>query len=79
MATSSPMPGWGSIAPTYTVAKPTRAKALAPGVKAAGKHDPTPSQPASAGTQAPVTLQVKAPSPQEAGRAGRQDRDRGLI
>ncbi len=53
--------GLGSIAPTYKVAKPTRTTALAPGVEATAKADPAPSAPASAGTQAPLTLQVKAP------------------
>jgi Transglycosylase SLT domain len=62
--------GLGSIAPTYTVAKPTGAQTLAPGVKAAGKHDPAPSQPASAGTQAPLTLLVKTPALQKQGSLG---------
>ena len=62
--------GLGSIASTYPVAKPSRAKALAPGAKAAGKHDPTPSQPASAGTQSPVTLQVKSPAHKKPGALG---------
>jgi len=62
--------GLGSIAPSYTVAKPTRVESPAPGVQAAGKQDPTPSQPASAGTQAPVTLQVKTPAPQNHGTLG---------
>ncbi len=62
--------GLGSIAPTYKVAQPTKTKALAPGVEAAGKHDPAPSAPASAGTQAPLTLQVKAPTPKQPGSLG---------
>lgn len=62
--------GLGSIAPTYKVAKPTRTKALAPGIEAASKHDPTPSAPASAGTQAPLTLLVKAPAPKKQGSPG---------
>ncbi len=62
--------GLGSIAPNYTVPKPTQVESLAPGVQAADKHEPAPSQPASAGTQAPVTLQVKAPAPQNHGSLG---------
>jgi len=62
--------GLGSIAPTYTVAKPTALKTVAPGVEAAGKHEPVPSQPASAGSQAPLTLQVKTPAPQDPGSFG---------
>jgi len=62
--------GLGAIAPTYTLGRPTRSPA--PGVKAAGKQDPTPSQPASAGTQVPLTLQVRTPAPQSPGSLGGQ-------
>jgi soluble lytic murein transglycosylase-like protein len=53
--------GLGSIAPSYVLPKASRAQAKSPVVEAASSHDPAPSQPASAGTQSPVTLQVKAP------------------
>jgi soluble lytic murein transglycosylase-like protein len=63
--------GLGSIAPTYTLAKEASAPVHSPVVEAASTRDPAPSQPASAGTQAPVTLQVKtpqAPKPSSAGQ-----------
>jgi membrane-bound lytic murein transglycosylase B len=53
--------GLGTIAPSYVLPKASRAQAKSPVVEAASSHDPAPSQPASAGTQSPVTLQVKAP------------------
>ncbi|MCW3025204.1 MAG: peptidoglycan DD-metalloendopeptidase family protein [Solirubrobacterales bacterium] len=53
--------GLGSIAPTYTPAKPPRSPVKSPVIEAASTHDPTPSHPASAGNQPPVTLKVKAP------------------
>jgi membrane-bound lytic murein transglycosylase B len=62
--------GLGSIAPTYTVAKPTPAKTSSNVVKTASTHDPVPTQPASAGAQAPMTLQVKTPAPQDKGSGG---------
>ncbi|HEY4896215.1 MAG TPA: lytic murein transglycosylase [Solirubrobacteraceae bacterium] len=54
--------GLGSIARTYTASKPTRGKVKSAGVEAAGKHDPAPALPASAGSQPPVTLNVKVPA-----------------
>ena len=62
--------GLGSIAPSYTVAKPTRTKGSSPVVQAASTRDPAPSKPATAGAQSPVTLQVKAPAPQNHGSGG---------
>jgi hypothetical protein len=53
--------GLGTIAPSYVLPKASRAQVKSPVVEAASSHDPAPSQPASAGTQSPVTLQVKAP------------------
>jgi membrane-bound lytic murein transglycosylase B len=53
--------GLGSIAPSYAPAKSPSARAKSPVVEAASTRDPAPSQPASAGTQSPVTLQVKTP------------------
>ncbi len=58
--------GLGSIAPSYVLPKVSRAHARSPVVEAASTHDPAPSQPASAGTQSPVTLQVKAATPSAA-------------
>jgi hypothetical protein len=54
--------GLGSFAPSYTPVKPSRSPVKSPVVEAASAHDPTPSQPASAGRQPPVTLTVKAPT-----------------
>jgi hypothetical protein len=54
--------GLGSIAPNYTPAKPPRTPVTSPVVEAASKHDPAPSQAASAGSQSPLTLQVKTPA-----------------
>jgi soluble lytic murein transglycosylase-like protein len=53
--------GLGSIAPTYALPKERALRVNAPVVEAASTHDPAPSQPASAGTQSPVTLRVKTP------------------
>jgi hypothetical protein len=39
-------------------------------VQIASTHDPAPSKAATAGTQAPLTLQVKAPAPQNHGSGG---------
>ncbi|HEX4466813.1 MAG TPA: lytic murein transglycosylase [Solirubrobacteraceae bacterium] len=64
--------GMGSIAPTYTLAKNPSAAAGSAAVRAAGTHDPAPSAPATAGSQLPVTLTVKAPkqnSPAAGGQA----------
>ncbi len=55
--------GIGSFAPTYTPSKtPSAKKASSPALEAAGRHDPAPSLPASAGTQSPLTLKVKTPA-----------------
>jgi membrane-bound lytic murein transglycosylase B len=54
--------GLGSIAPTYVLPKSPGARVDSPVVEAASTHGPAPSQPASAGTQPPVTLHVKSPS-----------------
>ncbi len=56
--------GLGSIAPNYKVAKPSRANTPAAALQAASSHDAAPSKAATAGSQTPVTLQVKAPAPQ---------------
>jgi hypothetical protein len=53
--------GLGSIAPSYTLAKPRHTPVKSPVVEVASTRDPAPSQPASAGSQAPLTLQVKTP------------------
>ena len=55
--------GLGSIAPTYSLAKPSHARAKSHVVEVASTHDPAPSLPASAGNQSPLTLTVKAPAP----------------
>lgn len=62
--------GLGSIAPTYALPKAQSVSAKSPVVEAASTRDPAPSQPASAGTQPPLTLQVKTPAPQLASGAG---------
>jgi soluble lytic murein transglycosylase-like protein len=62
--------GLGSIAPTYVLPKVAKTKKRSPVVEAATTHDPAPSQPASAGTQSPVTLQVKKPLAQVNANAG---------
>jgi hypothetical protein len=54
--------GLGTIARTYLPPKPTAAHVKSAAVEAASTHDPTPALPASAGSQPPVTLQVKAPA-----------------
>lgn len=62
--------GLGSIAPNYKVAKPSRANTPSAALQAASTHDPAPSKAATAGSQTPVTLQVKAPAPQSHGAGG---------
>jgi soluble lytic murein transglycosylase-like protein len=52
----------GSIAPTYVLPKVSDPKVGSPVVEAASTHGPAPLQPASAGTQPPLTLQVKTPA-----------------
>ncbi len=61
--------GLGSIAPTYSLAKPSHARAKSHVVEVASTHDPAPSLPASAGTQSPLTLTVKAPAPKSAAKS----------
>jgi hypothetical protein len=53
--------GLGSIAPSYVLPKAPTVQTKSPVVEAASTHDAAPSQPASAGTQAPLTLKVKTP------------------
>ncbi len=53
--------GLGSIAPTYRLPKAPDVSAKAPAPTAPG-HEPAPAQPASAGRQLPLTLQVKTPA-----------------
>jgi membrane-bound lytic murein transglycosylase B len=54
--------GLGSIAPTFTPSKGPSAPVKSPVVEAASAHVPTPSLPATAGSQSPLTLSVKTPS-----------------
>jgi membrane-bound lytic murein transglycosylase B len=54
--------GLGSIAPTYTPSKGPSTRVKSPVVEAASAHVPTPSLPATAGSQSPLTLSVKTPS-----------------
>ncbi len=54
--------GLGSIAPTYTPGITPRKAVKSPVVEAASTHDPTPSLPATAGSQSPLTLHVKVPT-----------------
>ncbi len=53
--------GLGSIAPYFTLPKEAATPATSPLVEIASTKDPAPSLPASAGSQLPLTLQVKAP------------------
>ncbi|HLL91723.1 MAG TPA: lytic murein transglycosylase [Solirubrobacteraceae bacterium] len=53
--------GLGSIAASYTPANTPRPPLRSGVVEAASTRDPAPSLPASAGTQSPLTLRVKAP------------------
>jgi soluble lytic murein transglycosylase-like protein len=69
--------GLGSIAPTYTVAKPTVTKAESAVVETASTKDPAPSKAATAGSQTPVTLQVKTPAPQNHGGGGKASIETG--
>lgn len=62
--------GLGSIAPTYRLAPEGSAKGSSQVVQAASSHDVAPSQAATAGSQTPLTLQVKAPALQSPGSAG---------
>ncbi|HEY4452590.1 MAG TPA: lytic murein transglycosylase [Solirubrobacteraceae bacterium] len=61
--------GLGSVAKTYAPAKAPRTALKAPGVEAAGTPDPAPVQPASAGSQPPLTLTVKTPTKSTAAAA----------
>src|SRR5947209_2742783 len=54
--------GLGSIAPTYTPRRAPSAAPQSPAATIADTHDRAPSQPATAGRQLPLTLQVKVPS-----------------
>ncbi len=56
--------GIGSIAPSYVLPKASSRNTSSPVIEAASTHDAAPSQPATAGTQSPLTLQVKTPLPQ---------------
>jgi soluble lytic murein transglycosylase-like protein len=59
--------GLGSIAPSYVLPKAPHLRHLkSPVVEAASTREQAPSQPASAGTQSPLTLQVKTPAPNAA-------------
>jgi hypothetical protein len=61
--------GLGSIAPTYSPPR-LRGSGQVAGVVAAAaeaSHDPTPSQPATAGSQLPLTLHVQTPAKAGAG------------
>ncbi len=59
--------GLGSIAPSYSRSKSPHAPVKGPLAEAASTQaKPSPSQPASAGSHPPVTLQVKAPTGQGA-------------
>jgi hypothetical protein len=51
--------GLGSIASTYSLAKSASGPTSSPVVEAASTRAPTPTQPATAGTQSPLTLHVK--------------------
>jgi hypothetical protein len=62
--------GLGSVASSYTREKPASTKGTSPVVQAASTRDPAPSKAATAGSQAPVTLQVKTPAPQNHGSGG---------
>ena len=62
--------GLGSLAPSYVLPKPSSPSTSSPVVEAASTHDPAPSQPATAGSQAPLTLQVKAPPRQTPSNKG---------
>ncbi len=62
--------GLGSFAPTYALPKPAHPPVASPVVEAASTRAPTPSLPASAGSQPPVTLKVKTPAPTIASQVG---------
>ncbi len=61
--------GLGSVARTYSQPKAAAGSVKTAGIEAAGRHDPVPALPASAGSQPPVTLQVKAPVGRAAAKA----------
>ncbi len=56
--------GLGRLATSYVLPKPSSPSTSSPVIEAASTHDPAPSQPATAGSQSPLTLQVKATPPQ---------------
>ena len=62
--------GLASIAPSYVLPKASSRNASSPVIEAASTHDPAPSQPATAGTQSPLTLQVKTPPSQRSPSKG---------
>ena len=53
--------GLGSIAKSYRPAKPSSTPLTPPAASTSTARDPAPSQPASAGRQLPLTLNVKTP------------------
>jgi hypothetical protein len=55
--------GLGKLARSYVLPKPSNPSTSSPVIEAASTHDPAPSQPATAGSQSPLTLQVPAPAP----------------
>jgi hypothetical protein len=54
--------GLGSIAPTYTLPRTASTARETPAATIASTHDRVPTQPATAGRQPPLTLQVKTPT-----------------
>jgi hypothetical protein len=62
--------GLGKLAATYVLPKPSSPSTSSPVIEAASTHDPAPSQPATAGSQSPQTLQVKAVPPQTPSNKG---------
>ena len=56
--------GLGRLATSYVLPKPSSPSTSSPVIEAASTHDPAPSEPATAGSQSPLTLQVKATPPQ---------------
>jgi membrane-bound lytic murein transglycosylase B len=62
--------GLASIAPSYVLPKPSSRNTSSPVIEAASTHDAAPSQSATAGTQSPLTLQVKTPLSQSSPSKG---------
>ena len=67
--------GLGSIAPNYKPAKAPRTPVTSPVVEASSTHDPAPAQAASAGSQSPLTLQVKT----RAAKAAKSSARKGQV